>query len=110
MKNFKIIYRLSDLGESKDKLSVINNKYCLDNFIKAFDVNDIIKDFNIHYSKILPSFYGFKYIDPEAEFCIIFTNDYVGKINKTINEKYSNNKLYSYLVAISREKKINQII
>ena len=58
----------------------------------------------------MPSFYGFKFIDPEAEFCMILTNDYIGKINRIIQEKYSNNNLHSSLLAMARDRKIDKIL
>lgn len=36
MKSLNIFYRLSDKGENKERLSYINNKICLDNFLKEF--------------------------------------------------------------------------
>jgi hypothetical protein len=74
------------------------------------DVDDLIKYFEIKYQEILPSFYGFKYIDPEAEFCAVLTSDYIGKINKKIKDEYSINNLLSMLRAKSRDRKIDQII
>jgi hypothetical protein len=74
------------------------------------DVDDVIEHFNFHYKEIMPSFYGFKFIDPEAEFCMILTNDYIGKINRIIQEKYSNNNLHSSLLAMARDRKIDKIL
>ena len=74
------------------------------------DIDDLIEYFESQYQKILPSFYGFKYIDAEAEFCAVLTSDYVGKINKKIKDEYSNNNLLSILRAIARDRKIDQII
>jgi hypothetical protein len=36
MKSLNIFYRLSDKGENKERLSFINNKICLDNFLSEF--------------------------------------------------------------------------
>lgn len=41
MSKLHIFYRLSDKGENKEKLEVINNRFCLENFIKEFSVSDI---------------------------------------------------------------------
>jgi hypothetical protein len=38
----KIIYRVSDKGEVKDKLPIISNAYCLENFIVNFPVDQIV--------------------------------------------------------------------
>ena len=40
--NFKVIYRISDKGEIKDKLPFISNAFCLENFISIFPVDQII--------------------------------------------------------------------
>lgn len=74
------------------------------------DIDDLINYFEIKYQEILPSFYGFKYIDPEAEFCAILTSDYIGKIHKLIKDKYSNNNLLSTLRSIARDRKIDEIL
>ena len=74
------------------------------------DVDDLINYFEIKYQEILPSFYGFKYIDAEAEFCAVLTSDYIGKIHKLIKDKYSNNNLLSTLRSIARDRKIDEIL
>ena len=76
------------------------------------DVDDLINHFNNLYLEVLPSFYGFKYIDSEAEFCAVLTSDYVGKINKQIKNEYdkSNNSLQSLLVSMARDRKIDEIL
>jgi hypothetical protein len=37
-----IYYRLSDMGENKNKMSQVNNKNCLNNFIKEFGAENIV--------------------------------------------------------------------
>jgi hypothetical protein len=74
------------------------------------DIDDLINYFEIKYQEILPSFYGFRYIDAEAEFCAVLTSDYIGKIHKLIKEKYSNNNLLSTLRSIARDRKIDEIL
>jgi len=41
MSELHIFYRISDKGENKERLSIINNKNCLENFIKEFPVENI---------------------------------------------------------------------
>lgn len=40
--DFKVIYRISDKGEIKEKLPFISNIFCLENFISIFPVDQII--------------------------------------------------------------------
>jgi len=72
------------------------------------DVDDVLQHFNQLYDNVLPSFYGFKYIDPEAEFCSTVTRDYIGKLNKQINKDI--NTLLPTLISLSRDRKINKIL
>ncbi len=64
MKVLHIYYRLSDKGENKERLSFINNKVCLDNFLQEFPqeqitiVADNVKDETIKWLET----YNFKYI------------------------------------------------
>lgn len=74
------------------------------------DIDDLIEYFDKKCAEILPSFYGFKYVDAEAEFCAVFTTDYVSKIHKQIKDNYKNNELFQSLMAIAREKKIDEIL
>ena len=41
MEKLHIYYRLSDKGENKERLPIINNKSCLENFIKHFPSSNI---------------------------------------------------------------------
>ncbi len=41
MSRLHIYYRLSDKGENKEKCEYINNKNCLENFIKEFPSDQI---------------------------------------------------------------------
>ena len=41
--NLHIVYRLSDMGENKERLDCINNKSCLENFLQSF-----AKHFKLH--------------------------------------------------------------
>lgn len=74
------------------------------------DIDDLINYFDEKFGEILPSFYGFKYIDAEAEFCAVFTSDYVAKISKLIKDTYKNNDLYKSLMAMARDRKIDEIL
>jgi hypothetical protein len=64
MKVLHIYYRLSDKGEKKERLSFINNKVCLDNFLQEFPQEQItiladnVKDETIEWLET----YNFKYI------------------------------------------------
>ncbi len=62
--NLHVIYRLSDKGENKERLDYIDNKVCLENFIKEFPpgnitvVADNVKDDTARWLET----YGFKEI------------------------------------------------
>jgi len=64
MKKLHIFYRLSDKGENKERLDIINNKACLNNFLREFPEDQIIiiadnvKDETIEWLQS----YNFKYI------------------------------------------------
>lgn len=64
MKALHVYYRISDKGENKERLNIVNNKNCLENFLKEFPaecieiVADNVKDETI---KWLESF-NFRYI------------------------------------------------
>ena len=64
VRDLHIFYRLSDKGENKDRLSNINNKNCLENFLKEFPAEyiEIIAD-NVRDDTIIwLESYNFKYI------------------------------------------------
>jgi hypothetical protein len=42
MKKLHIFYRLSDKGENKERLEIISNKACLNNFLKEFPEDQIL--------------------------------------------------------------------
>jgi hypothetical protein len=60
------------------------------------------------YETVLPSLYDFKHIDAEAEFCVLMTRDYINKLHKQIGK--DPNGLSNKLKALSRDRKIDQII
>jgi len=39
--NLHIVYRLSDMGENKERLDCINNKSCLENFLQSFEAEQM---------------------------------------------------------------------
>jgi hypothetical protein len=73
------------------------------------NVNDLLEHFESLYKTILPSFYEFKYIDAEAEFCQLTTRDYVSKISEFFKNK-SEEQILSKLIQLSRNEKINTIL
>jgi len=73
------------------------------------NVNDLLEHFETLYKTTLPSFYGFKYIDAEAEFCHLTTRDYVGKVSDFFKNK-SEEQILSNLIQLSREKKLDKIL
>ena len=68
-------------------------------------MEDLIGDIEILYSETIPSFKKFKWIDSEAEFCSIFSNNYYNKIIHPLkNLKQDQIKKY-----LDRVSKINYI-
>jgi len=103
MSNLHIYYRISDKGENKSRLSIINNKNCLENFLKEFSAEhiEIIADYvNDETIKWLET-YNFKSIQrtnlgnsgsfwfsyqlainlPKDDYVYFVENDYIHKPN-----------------------------
>ena len=73
------------------------------------NVDDLLEHFESLYKSTLPSFYGFKYIDGESEFCHLITRDYVGKVSEFFKNK-SDEQILSNLIQLSRNEKINTVL
>jgi len=72
------------------------------------DVDDVLDQLDKLYETVLPSLYDFKHIDAQAEFCVLITRDYINKLHKQISK--DPNGLSKKLKALSRDRKIDQII
>ncbi len=72
------------------------------------DVDSVLDQLDKLYETVLPSLYDFKHIDAEAEFCVLMTRDYINKLHKQIGK--DPNGLSNKLKALSRDRKIDQII
>lgn len=97
----------TSLFDSKSMHNFVDakNKLLLYNII---DIDDLIKDFYLLYENIMPYFLlNFKYIDIEAEFCLLFTNNYIGKLSKEFFENRSGKDI---LLILTRDNKLKSII
>lgn len=99
MRHFLAIYRLSDKGEKKEKLSYVNNKSCLENFLEHFPsssvyvVADNVCDETYYWLSSLPLaglcrtalgnsgsfFYSYEIAIQQCNECVVYfvENDYI---------------------------------
>ncbi len=74
-------------------------------YFNLIDVEDLINDIESLYQETIPSFKKFKWIDSEAEFCSIFSNNYYNKITLPLKH-LKQDQIKKYLDRVS---KINYI-
>lgn len=92
-------------------VSLVTNKWVNDKnkllLYNIIDVDDLIKDFYFLYENTMSYFLNFKYIDVEAEFTVLISHNYIGKLSE---EFFKNKTQEEILLILTRDDKLKKII